>query len=63
MSVCLRMIVGVPRIIDTKTGRIAKSINGKPLDGGRSNAKTRGTAMAARQVLHINAALGKKRNG
>ena len=54
MIAATKIIAGVTRLIDYDTGRIAKSKGGKPMDGGRMNAKTRGSAVARRQARHIN---------
>ena len=54
MQVTVKKIAGVTRIVDSDTGRIARSVNGFALDGGRKNADTRGVASARRQCKHIN---------
>ena len=59
MTAATKVIAGVTRLIDSDTGRIAKSKGGKPMDGGRMNAKTRGAAIARRQARHINEGMDK----
>jgi hypothetical protein len=54
MSVEIKKIAGVPRIVESETGRIARSKNGFAMDGGRKNASSRGFSAARRQVGYIN---------
>ena len=57
MRAKVKIIAGVPRVVDADTGRISKTENGKARDGGRARAQARGDSVAYRQVSHINTAM------
>ena len=54
MTCATKMISGVMRVVDARTGKIAVSKFGHAMDGGRKNAKERGGVISRRQVRHIN---------
>ena len=60
MSFEVKKVSGVTRIVDSETGKIARSVHGKPVDGGRQNAKTRGPTKAHTQARYINEAVNVK---
>ena len=57
MPVEVKKIAGVTRIVDSDTGKIARSVHGKPIDGGRKNAVERGPTVAYSQCRHVNEAI------
>ena len=56
ITVIPKVIRGKVRTVDAKTGRVAKTALGNPIDGGGWKRKENGVAIGKRQCRYVNKA-------
>ena len=55
-TVASKILRGKVRTVDAKTGRVAKTALGNPIDGGGWKRKENGVAIGKRQCRYVNKA-------